>query len=79
MPGRMTLTETITFQIEKMGKESTVIILGTAHLATTPGKCSPDGQFREYAYSREIVAAVAAALSVSVMLVAPGVMSAAFP
>jgi len=58
----MTLTETITFQIEKMGKESTVIILGTAHLATTPGKCSPDGQFREYAYSREIVAAVAGTL-----------------
>lgn len=45
-----------------MKKEEAVIILGTAHLATTPGKCSPDGQFREYAYSREIVGAVAAAL-----------------
>ena len=31
------------------------IILGTAHLSTTPGKCSPDGRLREYAYSREIV------------------------
>lgn len=45
-----------------MKKEEAVIILGTAHLATTPGKCSPDGRFREYAYSREIVTAVAAAL-----------------
>lgn len=46
-----------------MKKEEAVIILGTAHLATTPGKCSPDdGRFREYAYSREIVGAVAAAL-----------------
>lgn len=46
-----------------MKNEEAVIILGTAHLATTPGKCSPEGgQFREYAYSREIVAAVAAAL-----------------
>ena len=32
-----------------------IVILGTAHLATTPGKRSPDGKFREYAYSREIV------------------------
>lgn len=30
------------------------IILGTAHLSSTPGKRSPDGQFREYQYSREI-------------------------
>ena len=30
------------------------IILGTAHLESTPGKRSPDGKFREYAYSREI-------------------------
>lgn len=30
------------------------IILGTAHLKRTPGKCSPDGKFREYLYSREI-------------------------
>lgn len=32
--------------------------LGTAHLATTPGKCSPDGNFREYAYSRKVVKAI---------------------
>lgn len=31
-----------------------VVIIGTAHLQTTPGKCSPDGRFKEYAYSREI-------------------------
>lgn len=33
---------------------SKVVILGTAHLSSTPGKCSPDGCFREYKYSREI-------------------------
>ena len=32
-----------------------VVMLGTAHLESTPGKCSPDGKFREYKYSREIV------------------------
>lgn len=32
-----------------------IVILGTAHLGTTPGKCSPDGKFRECKYSREIV------------------------
>ncbi len=32
-----------------------IIILGTAHLDTTPGKRSPDGKFRECLYSREIV------------------------
>lgn len=31
------------------------IILGTAHLKSTPGKCSPDGKLLEYKYSREIV------------------------
>ena len=30
------------------------IILGTAHLKSTPGKCSPDKKFFEYEYSREI-------------------------
>ena len=30
------------------------IILGTAHLKSTPGKCSPDGSFKEYEYSRYI-------------------------
>lgn len=32
-----------------------MVILGTAHLGTTPGKCSPDGKFRECIYSRKIV------------------------
>ena len=32
-----------------------VIILGTAHLATSPGKCSPDKSLRECYYSREII------------------------
>ncbi len=34
------------------------VILGTAHLRTTPGKRSVDGRLREYAYSREIVSLV---------------------
>lgn len=36
-----------------------IVILGTAHLSTTPGKCSPDGRFREYAYSRKVVGEIA--------------------
>lgn len=39
-----------------------VIILGTAHLSTTPGKRSIDGRLREYAYSREIVTMLESAL-----------------
>lgn len=34
------------------------IILGTAHLKSTPGKCSPDKKFYEYKYSREVVEAI---------------------
>ena len=34
------------------------IILGTAHLKNTPGKCSPDGKFKEYEYSREVCKAI---------------------
>lgn len=30
------------------------VILGTAHLKSTPGKCSPDKSLREYEYSRMI-------------------------
>lgn len=30
------------------------IVLGTAHLKSTPGKCSPDGKFKEYEYSRRV-------------------------
>ena len=41
-----------------MDKEQIEVGLGSAHLETTPGKCSPDGKFREYAYSRKVVAAV---------------------
>jgi len=45
-----------------MDKNTAVIILGTAHLTTTPGKCSPDKKFRECVYSREIVSRVATSL-----------------
>lgn len=38
------------------------IILGTAHLKSTPGKCSPDKKFFEYKYSREVCKAVKAIL-----------------
>jgi len=31
-----------------------IVILGTAHSKSTPGKCSPDKTLKEYAYSREI-------------------------
>lgn len=41
-----------------MNKEKALIILGTAHLGSTPGKCSPDGRFREAVYSREVIADV---------------------
>lgn len=34
------------------------IILGTAHLKSTPGKCSPDKNFFEYKYSREVCKAI---------------------
>lgn len=37
-----------------MQKSPITIILGTAHLISTPGKRSPDGAFREYKFSREI-------------------------
>ncbi len=38
-----------------MDKSKAIVILGTAHLITTPGKRSPDGMIREPMYSREIV------------------------
>ena len=37
-----------------MNKQDAMIILGTAHLGTTPGKCSPDKRLREAVWSREI-------------------------
>lgn len=39
-----------------------VVILGTAHLISTPGKLSPDGRLREYKYSRELVSEIKAKL-----------------
>lgn len=45
-----------------MNKADVVIILGTAHLATTPGKQSPDGRLKEYEYSRRRVEAIKAKL-----------------
>lgn len=45
-----------------MNKSKAVIILGTAHLDSTPGKCAPDLSIREPVYSREIVASVKAKL-----------------
>ena len=38
------------------------IILGTAHLKSTPGKCSPDKKFFEYQYSRQLCKAIKKAL-----------------
>lgn len=38
------------------------IILGTAHLKSTPGKCSPDKKFYEYKFSREVCKAIKAIL-----------------
>lgn len=45
-----------------MEKENVIVILGTAHLSTTPGNGSPDGKFKEYRFSRETVADIKAAL-----------------
>lgn len=39
-----------------------IIILGTAHLKSTLGKCSPDKKFYEYKYSRELCKAIKAIL-----------------
>ena len=36
------------------------ILIDNGHGRETPGKCSPDGHFKEYAYTREIAAAVVA-------------------
>ena len=37
-----------------MNKSDAMIVLGTAHLGSTPGKCSPDKRLRECVWSREI-------------------------
>ena len=39
-----------------------IIILGTAHQKSIPGKGSPDGKFKEYKYSREVVSAIKSVL-----------------
>ena len=39
------------------------IILGTAHLKSTPGKCSPDKRLKEYEYSRKVCKKVKEVLS----------------
>lgn len=39
------------------------IILGTAHLKSTPGKCSPDKRLKEYEYSRKVCKKVKEALN----------------
>jgi N-acetylmuramoyl-L-alanine amidase len=41
-----------------MNKADFTVILGTAHLITTPGKRSPDGTFREAVFSREMVSRI---------------------
>lgn len=43
-------------------KTSTKILIDNGHGRETPGKCSPDGLFKEYQYTREIAAAVVAHL-----------------
>lgn len=45
-----------------MSENKKVIILGTAHLGTTPGKCAPDKSIREAVYSRERIEAIEAIL-----------------
>ena len=41
-----------------MATVNPIVILGTAHGSNVPGKCSPDGRFREYRFSREVVRAL---------------------
>ena len=38
--------------------KNSVVILGTAHGSNVPGKCSPDKKFREYKFSREVIASL---------------------
>ena len=38
------------------------VLIDNGHGAETPGKCSPDGRLREYAYTREIAIQVASKL-----------------
>ena len=43
-------------------KTNIKILIDNGHGRETPGKCSPDGHFKEYQYTREIAAAVVAHL-----------------
>ena len=43
-------------------KANIKILVDNGHGRETPGKCSPDGHFKEYQYTREIAAAVVAHL-----------------
>lgn len=45
-----------------MDKNTTIIVLGTAHRMREPGKCSPDGKVKECVYSREVVSEIATKL-----------------
>ncbi len=47
---------------ESQPRSAVLVILGTAHGSNTPGKRSPDGRLREYAWSREICSRVEARL-----------------
>ena len=48
-----------------MDKNTTIIVLGTAHRMREPGKCSPDGRLKECIYSRELCKEIAAKLRAS--------------
>lgn len=48
-----------------MDKNTTIIVLGTAHRMREPGKCSPDGRLKECIYSRELCKEIAAKLKAS--------------
>ena len=46
------------FNLKNTKTMNKIIILGTPHLSTTPGKRSVDGRLKEYLYGREIVSMV---------------------
>ena len=48
---------------ERLSCSSTKILIDNGHGSDTPGKRSPDGRFREYAFNRDITARVASKLT----------------